>query len=79
MTGAAQQTRACPALFIAGIASGQGKTTVTAALARYHSARGLRVRVFKSGPDFLDPMILQAACARAGSIPSPEIPALTLP
>ena len=51
----------CPALLIAGIASGQGKTTVTAALARYHTRNGRRVRVFKVGPDFLDPMILQAA------------------
>ena len=51
----------CPALFVAGIASGQGKTTVTAALARFHTRHGRRVRVFKTGPDFLDPMILQAA------------------
>ena len=51
----------CPALLITGIASGQGKTTVTAALARYHTRQGRRVRVFKIGPDFLDPMILQAA------------------
>ena len=51
----------CPALFVAGIASGQGKTTVTAALARFHTRHGRRVRVFKSGPDFLDPMILEAA------------------
>ena len=51
----------CPALFVAGIASGQGKTTVTAALARFHTRQGRRVRVFKSGPDFLDPMILEAA------------------
>ena len=51
----------CPALFVAGIASGQGKTTVTAALARFHTRHGRCVRVFKSGPDFLDPMILEAA------------------
>jgi len=51
----------CPALLIAGCASGQGKTTVTAALARYHARAGRRVRVFKTGPDFIDPMILQAA------------------
>lgn len=53
--------RACPALLIAAPASGQGKTTVTAALARLHTRAGRRVRVFKCGPDFLDPMILQRA------------------
>lgn len=52
---------ACPALFISAPASGQGKTTVTAALARFHRDRGRRVRVFKTGPDFLDPMILERA------------------
>src|SRR3990167_10251090 len=57
--------RHCPALLIAAPASGQGKTTVTAALARRHSRQGKRVRVFKCGPDFLDPMIL----ARASGAP----------
>lgn len=51
----------CPALFISAPASGQGKTTVTAALARLHRNRGRKVRVFKTGPDFLDPMILECA------------------
>jgi cobyrinic acid a,c-diamide synthase len=46
---------ACPALLIDAPASGQGKTSVTAALARLHSRRGRRVRVFKCGPDVLDP------------------------
>ncbi|SDH40856.1 cobyrinic acid a,c-diamide synthase [Pseudomonas flavescens] len=53
--------RHCPALLIAAPASGQGKTTVTAALARLHTRQGKRVRVFKCGPDFLDPMILSRA------------------
>ena len=50
-----------PALFISAPASGQGKTTVTAALARLYTLRGMRVRVFKTGPDFLDPKILEVA------------------
>lgn len=55
-------TRAlCPALFISAPASGQGKTTVTAAIARYHSRLGKVVRVFKTGPDYLDPQILEQA------------------
>jgi cobyrinic acid a,c-diamide synthase len=45
----------CPAILIAAPASGQGKTTITSALARLHSRQGRRVRVFKCGPDFLDP------------------------
>lgn len=53
--------RECPAVLIAAPASGQGKTTVTAALARLHRNQGRKVRVFKCGPDFLDPMILERA------------------
>lgn len=45
----------CPAVLVAAPASGQGKTTITSALARLHSRQGRRVRVFKCGPDFLDP------------------------
>lgn len=51
----------CPAMLISAPASGQGKTTVTAALARRHVQAGRRVRVFKCGPDFLDPLILERA------------------
>ncbi|WP_243854131.1 cobyrinate a,c-diamide synthase [Comamonas sp. JUb58] len=51
----------CVALLIAAPASGQGKTTVTAALARLHARQGRRVQVFKCGPDFLDPQWLRLA------------------
>lgn len=65
MTSSALRSACCPALLIAAPASGQGKTSVTAALARWHVRRGLRVRVFKTGPDFLDPMILARASGHA--------------
>lgn len=55
------EKRRCPALFVSAPASNQGKTTVTAALARLHAAQGRAVRVFKTGPDFLDPMVLERA------------------
>lgn len=51
-------------ILLSAIASGQGKTTVTAALARKLARDGLRVRVFKTGPDFLDPMVLERASGR---------------
>ncbi|GAB7125523.1 cobyrinate a,c-diamide synthase [Silvimonas sp. JCM 19000] len=51
----------CAALLISAPASGSGKTTITAGLARYHRRMGRRVRVFKTGPDFLDPQWLQSA------------------
>jgi len=54
-------TAKCPALFIAAPASGQGKTTVTAALARMLKRQGKNVFVFKTGPDYLDPQILKQA------------------
>lgn len=51
-----------PIVMISAIASGQGKTTVTAALARHFTQMGKKVRVFKTGADFIDPMMLQQAC-----------------
>ena len=60
----APKTR-CPALFISAPGSHHGKTTITTALARYHVELGRKVRVFKSGPDFLDPMILEQASGQS--------------
>ncbi|MBM6551711.1 cobyrinate a,c-diamide synthase [Marinomonas ostreistagni] len=55
------QVAHCPALFLTAPASNQGKTTITAALARYFTEQGKVVRVFKTGPDYLDPQILAQA------------------
>ncbi|MFT4242061.1 MAG: cobyrinate a,c-diamide synthase [Acidovorax sp.] len=59
--GAALNGARCPAVLVTAAASGQGKTTVTAALARLHARQGRRVYVFKCGPDFLDPQWHQIA------------------
>lgn len=54
----------CRAVLISAPASGQGKTLITAALARAWRNLGLKVQAFKCGPDFLDPMILEVATGR---------------
>ncbi len=54
----------CSAILISAPASGQGKTLVSAAMARAWCKQGLSVQAFKCGPDFIDSMILQTATGR---------------
>ncbi|MFZ6773268.1 cobyrinate a,c-diamide synthase [Undibacterium sp. SXout7W] len=64
-SGKSMNTVTAKVVLISAIASGQGKTTTTAALARKLRLRGERVVVFKTGPDFIDPVMLERASGAA--------------
>lgn len=51
----------CQAVVVAAPSSGSGKTTIVAALAYLLRKQGKKVRVFKTGPDFIDPQFLSYA------------------
>jgi len=54
-------TGTASAALIAAPGSGSGKSVITAGLARLHRNAGRKVRIFKFGPDYLDPMVLERA------------------
>lgn len=55
---------ALPRIVFGGVASGVGKTTITAAFIAQARAWGFRVQPFKVGPDYIDPSHLAFAASQ---------------
>jgi len=49
-----KSTTKLPAILIAGVSSGSGKTTVTRGILSYFVHRGVKVQSYKLGPDYID-------------------------
>ncbi len=56
-----------PKLIIASASSGSGKTTITCGLLKAFKRRGLSVKAYKCGPDYIDPMFHRQATGTESS------------
>ena len=56
-----------PRIIIAGTGSGCGKTTISCAIIKALTCRGLDVGTFKRGPDYIDPMFHAQITGRKSS------------